>query len=194
MRVALCTLFLASLPSCALFAQNTQPPAVFPIGDDEIAQTFTKVAQRAARLDPMLGQLRPSDWVAKGAPDTYVAQWNSLRQQYRAVQADMTALAQHPAGHITDTMKALFRLQATHNMLDSLMAGTRKYQNPALADLIESTASENTNDIDRVQQYLVQVAGDQEQEFAVVDKEAQRCRATLSRQPAQPARSTRKTQ
>jgi hypothetical protein len=105
----------------------------------------------------------------------------------------MNAMAQHPA-HLTEAMKALFRLQGTQRLLDSLMGGARKYQNPALADLIESVASENTADIDKVQKYLVQTAEDQEQQFTIVDHEAQRCRASLSRQPAPAARSSRKTQ
>jgi hypothetical protein len=141
----------------------------------------------------MLEQLRPSDWVQKGAADAYASQWNSLIQQFRAIQSDMNTLAQHPRS-VLDTMKALFRLQGTHPVLDSLMGATRKYQNPALADLIESVAAENTGDIDRVQRYLIQIAGDQEQQLAVVDREAQRCRATLSRQPAEPARTNKRPQ
>jgi hypothetical protein len=91
-------------------------------------------------------------------------------------------------------MKALFRLQSTHVVLDSLMAGARKYQNPALADVIESVASENNADADRVERYVLQLAGAEEEQFNVVDREAQRCRATLSRQPADPARPARKNQ
>lgn len=195
MRASLRTVFFtAVLPyviatACPAFSQTQAADAPFPIGDDEIAMTFTKIAQRAGRLGPMLEQLHPKDWVAKGAAETYVAQWNSVLTQFRAVQTDMTALAQHP-GHISDTMKGLFRLQATHPAVDSLMGGTRKYQNPALADLIESVASENLADIDKVERYLVQITMDEEQQYAVVDHEAQRCRATLSRQPAQPSRNT----
>src|ERR1035438_5010455 len=107
--------------------------SAFPISDDEIVATFNQISQRAARLEPMLEQLRPNDWIAKGAPDTYLAQWNSLLQQFRAIQSDMADLAQHP-GHLPDSLKALFRVQSTHQVIDSLMGGTRKYQNPALAD------------------------------------------------------------
>jgi hypothetical protein len=199
MRVPLCTLFLASATLVQVLAAQVSPPGVtantapFPISDDEISMTFTQIAQRAARLQPMLDQLHPSDWVAKGAADTYVAQWNSLVEQFRNVEVDMGSLAQHP-GHLAETMKALFRLQSTHAVLDSLMGGTRKYQNPALADVIESVASENTGDVDRVERYLVQIALDKEEQLSVVDHEAQRCRATLSSQPAQPARATKKSQ
>ncbi len=89
---------------------------------------------------------------------------------------------------------ALFRLQAANLALGSLMGGVRKYQNPALADLIESVAAEAGNDIDRFQQHLLELAGEKEQQFTVVDREAQRCRAALSRQPAVPSGANRKSQ
>lgn len=193
MSAAHCTILLATVLAGSALAQDT---STFPIADDEIAMTFTKVSQRAGRIEPMLQQVKPGDWVSKGAPETYSTQWNSILTQYRAVKTDMTALAQHP-GNITDTMKALFRLQAIHPLMDSLMGGTRKYQNPALADLIESVAAENTADMDKVQRYLVQIASDREQEFTIVDHEAQRCRSVLSKQPASPSsgrNNNRKTQ
>jgi hypothetical protein len=191
--------FAICIASSAAFSQQLPAPVpAVPISDDEIAVTFNQISQRAARIEPMLEQLHPTDWTAKGAPDTYIAQWTSILQQFRAVQVDMTTLAHNPGhgteAHVTDCLKALFRLQSTHQMLDSLMGGTRKYQNPALADLIESVASETNADVDRVQLYVLQLSDEKEQQFAVVDREAQRCRATLSRQPAEALRTNRKTQ
>lgn len=161
--------------------------------DPRIVAIFTGIAQRAARLEPMVEQLRPKDWVAKGAPDTYVAQWNSALEQLKAIQTDMSALAQHP-DEMTEGMRALFRVQATHRALDSLMGGLRRYQNPPLADLIESVAAEDQSDIDRLEQHVLQLATEKDQEYAVVDSEAQRCRAILSRQPAGPATNKGKPQ
>lgn len=159
--------------------------------DEEVAAIFSRISQDAARIEPMLEQLHPADWVAKGAPDTYVAQWNSMREQFRAIEGDMSAIAQHPE-QLTESMKALFRVQATHLMLGSLMGGVRRYQNPALADLIESVAAEASGDIDRFEKHLLELADEKEQQFTVVDHEAQRCRATLSRQPAASAGTNRK--
>ena len=161
--------------------------------DEEVAAIFSRLSQRAARIEPMLEQLHPNDWIAKGAPDTYLAQWNSIREQFGAIQSDMSALAQNP-DHLMESMKALFRVQATQIRLGSLMGGVRKYQNPALADLIESVAAEANSDIDRFEKHLVELADEKERQFTVVDGEAQRCRAILSRQPAAPAASTRKPQ
>jgi hypothetical protein len=159
--------------------------------DPEIVATFNQISKRAARLEPMLDQLHPNDWIAKGAPEAYVAQLKSTREQFQAIQSEMSGLAQQP-DRLTESMKALFRVQATHQVLGSLMGGVRKYQNPALADLIESVAAEASGDIEKFEQYLVELAADKEQQLTVMDHEAQRCRATLLRQPAPPARPNRK--
>lgn len=151
--------------------------------DQDIADMFNGISRHAARIEPMLQQVRTDEWLAKGAPETYVAQRNSAMQQLQTIETEMSGLALHPEG-MQDGMKALFRVQAFHEALESLMAGLRKYQNPPLADLIEAVAAEDRGDIDRLQEYLLGLAGEKERQFEVVDREAQRCRANLSRQPA----------
>ena len=70
----------------------------------------------------------------------------------------------------------------------SVVEGVRKYQNPALANLMQGVLGENSANRDRLRQYVQDLAAQKEQEFAVADKEAQRCRATLMRQQAPPGR------
>jgi hypothetical protein len=176
--------------SGAGFAQQQSNGAPL-LTDQEIASIFSGISQHAAQLGPMLEQLHPAEWVARGAPETYVAQWNSTLEQFRAIQTDMSTLAQHP-DRMTDCMKALFRVQSSHQMLGSLLGGLRRYQNPALADLIDSVAAEDHADVDRLQRYILDLAVEKEQQFTVVDREAQRCRSNLSRQPAEPARTNRR--
>jgi uncharacterized protein YecE (DUF72 family) len=164
-----------------------------PWVDPQTAAIFTRISQHAARVEPMLQQVRASDWVAKGAAETYVAQLTGARQQNQAVQSDMAELSLHP-DRLQDSMKALFRVQAFHRSLDSLMGGLRKYQNPALADLIQSVAAEDQADLDALQNHILELANAKEQEFQVADNEAQRCRAGLSRQPAASSpKNTRRT-
>lgn len=170
------------LAASAAFAQQ---PAVESAGfsDQQILDIFNGISQHEAQLQPMLEQIRAGDWVAKGAPDAYIAQLETARQQAGAIKIDMSELVQHP-DHMTDCIKALFRARAFHDVLGSLLGGVRRYQNPALADLIESVAAEDQAQLGRLEQYVLELATDKEQQFAVIDKEAQRCRATLSRQPA----------
>jgi hypothetical protein len=177
--------------SCAAFAQQPQP-AGFSMTDPQLLVVLNGISQHAAKIEPMLQEVRPNEWIPKGAPDTYVAQLTSTRQQLQSIQNEMSALAQHP-DRISDCMKAIFRVEALHHTLDSLLGGLRKYQNPPLADLIESVAAEDRGDLERLQQYVLELANEKEEQFRVVDREAQRCRATLSRQPAEPARPSRRT-
>jgi hypothetical protein len=185
--------FLAPLLlSCVAFGQQ-QPTAPPSTTDPQTIENFNRISQHAARIEPMLQELRPNDWVAKGAPDTYVTQWNTAIGQLHAIQSDMSALGQHP-DQIADCMKALFRVQAAHQALNSLMGGLRRYQNPALAELIESVAAEDQAELEHFEQYVIELANEKDQQYAVVDREAQRCRATLSRQPADTSKTNRKNQ
>jgi len=168
------------------FVLRAQPPAALPpgfTGDPQIIAVFNRISQQTARLMPMLAEVHARDWVAKGASETYVAQLESAEQQVKAVQTDMGALSQHP-DHMQDCMKGLFRVQALHGSLESLMGGLRRYQNSPLADLIESVAAEDQSDLEKLQSYILDLANQKEQEFLVVDHEAQRCRASISREPA----------
>jgi hypothetical protein len=192
MRLFLVLVMATLIFSCGAFCQQqTGNPPSMP--DEEVAALFSRISARAARIEPMLQQLHPNDWIAKGAPDTYLTQWNSIREQFTAIKSDMDDLAQHP-DRLPDSMKALFRVQATQLAFNSLMGGVRRYQNPALADLIESVAAEASGDIDHFEKHLLEMATEKEQQFTLVDREAQRCRANLSRQPAAPAGANKKSQ
>jgi hypothetical protein len=68
-------------------------------------------------------------------------------------------------------------------VLTSLIDGVRKYQNPALADLLRSVLSENNASRQQLRQYLMDLASIKEQEFKVMDEEAQRCRESISKLP-----------
>ena len=165
------------LASTALGQQQPQ------FSEDQLKTLFGQISARAARLQPLLDGVHAQEWLAKGAPDAYLVQDQSIRVQLTAVQADMAALAQRP-DQMADTMRALFRLQAFHRLLATLMGGVRRYQNPAVADLIESVAAEDRADLDRVEQHLIELAAQKESQLQVMDDEAQRCRGMLLKQPA----------
>jgi hypothetical protein len=168
------------LISFGAFAQQPDP-----VSDDQIKAALASVAQHASRIEPMLRQLNPSDWVGKGAPETYVTQWNSALSEIASIQIDMTNLGQRPE-QMSEGLKALFRIGSYHQGLRSLMGAVRRYQNPALADLIESVAAEDQGAVDRMQQYFLELAAAKESQFDVVNSEAQRCRGLLSKQPVRP--------
>jgi hypothetical protein len=73
--------------------------------------------------------------------------------------------------------------------------GVRNYQNPAVGDLLLGVAAENSENRDKLRQYITDLALTKEQEFEVADKEAQRCRGMLSKQtpPKPPVAAKKKT-
>jgi hypothetical protein len=85
-------------------------------------------------------------------------------------------------------LKAFFRMQSVEFALGSLENAARKYQTAAAADSLTSLAAENGANRERFQQYIVELARRREEEYQIMDHEAQRCREILSRQPPAAAR------
>ena len=163
---------------------QVQPsPSPVYTDDPQTVETLNRIAKQTARLAPLLEQVHAQEWVAKGASETYAAQLESIRGQVQAVGTEMTAIAQHP-DNMQDCLKGLFRVQTLHGSMQSLMGGLRRYQNAALADLIESVALEDQGDLEKLQNHILDLANRREQDYLIVDHEAQRCRAEISREPA----------
>lgn len=157
----------------------------------DVRKNLAALAANAQRLQPMLEQLKPQDWISQGAPETYLAQWKSTQEQVRGLVYSAEQLTREP-DKLTAALDAFFRIESLDALLRSLSAGLRKYQNPALADLLLSAAAEGAANRERLRQYILDLAADKEQQFKVMDQEAQRCRGALSRKP--PERSGGKKQ
>jgi len=138
---------------------------------------------QAQHLKPLMDQIQPAGWVSKGASETYIAQWNTAQAQLKYVIASSDAFSRQPE-RLQLGLDTYFRMEAVESALGSLTEGVRKYQNPALASIMQSVIAENSTNRDRLRQYLEDLATQKEDEFQVADREAQRCRAALLRQPA----------
>jgi uncharacterized membrane protein YccC len=171
-------LALASFaPLCAVAQQAGVPT------DWDVQKLVIAIAEQSARIQPLVEQVRPKEWVAKGASDTYVQQWDSAHAQAQTVKLSADNLVREPE-RLSAALDTYFRLQNLEVVLTSLIDGVRKYQNPALADLLRSVLSENNASRQQLRQYLVDLAAIKEQEFKVMDEEAQRCRESISKLPA----------
>jgi hypothetical protein len=159
----------------------------------DTAPMVAALSVQAARLKPILDQLTPKEWVAKGAPDAYVAQWKGAEDELVFLSDSARALEKQPE-RLPLALDTYFRLQSLEIRLNSLVEGVRNYQNPAVGDLLMGVAAENSANRDKLRQYITDLAAAKEQEFQIADKEAQRCRGTLTRQtPAKPAAPKKKT-
>ena len=151
----------------------------------DISQTLASLAEQTQRLTPILDQLTPPQWEKKGAPAAYTAQWRNARNEVGYLLGAAQSLRKQPE-KLTLALETLFRLQAVESQVNSLVDGVRRYQNPAVGDLLVSVVAANSANRDQLRQYVTDLAQTKEQEFQIVDTEAQRCRGTLMRQPAAP--------
>jgi hypothetical protein len=158
----------------------------------DTAPMVAALSAQSARLKPILDQLTPKEWVAKGAPEAYIAQWKGAEDELGFLADSAKALEKQPE-RLPLALDTYFRLQSLELRLNSLVEGVRNYQNPAVGDLLIGVAAENSANRDKLRQYITDLAATKEQEFEIADKEAQRCRATLNKPAAKPAAAKKKT-
>jgi|SRR5690242_1157078 hypothetical protein len=161
--------------------QTAQPPGV--TSEWDVRKILGSLDQQAQRLRSVIGQVQPEQWVANGAPGTWVAQWKSAQSELQSLLTSSEAFARQPE-KLSLALDTYFRMQAMESTLGSVSEGVRKYQNPALGDLIGAVVAENGTNRDRLRQYITDLAAQKEQEFLVVDREVQRCRESLLHAPA----------
>jgi hypothetical protein len=142
-------------------------------------------------MKTFIEQVKPDEMLANGAPEGYRAQWSTAQKELGYLLGSIGALSKQP-DRLPLALDAYFRMQALDSTLGSVFDGIRKYQNPALADLLQGVLNENGANRDRLRQYLSDLAVDKEQEFQVADKEAQRCRAALLQGPASSTKAKQK--
>jgi len=164
-------------------AQTVTPQGV--TAEWDISQMLDALASQAKRLKPILDQLNPQEWVAKGAPDAYLSQWRYAQTELVYLTDSAKALGKQPE-RLTLALDTLFRVQSLETRLTSLVDGVRNYQNPAVGDLLVGVLGENSTNRDRLRQYITDLAANKEQEFQIADKEAQRCRGMLGKQAPAP--------
>jgi hypothetical protein len=182
---------IAAVLSCwpGVRAQQ-QPPATasrlsmqaLSLGPADVTALTGEISQRSERLKPLFSQVHPDAWTQKGAPRVYVAQWNSLTEQNTAIQTDMAAAGQHTDA-MPAVMSALFRIHRFDADLLSLLPAIRRYQDPSLADGIEAVSAGDQRAVEKLQQYVLDLANEKERLLDLEDSEAQRCRSQLANQP-----------
>ena len=158
-----------------------QTDGIVPVWD--VRKTLAELSEEARRLKPILDQVSPRDWIAKGAPEGYVTQHKSVLAEIEYLVDSAEKLARDPE-KMPVALETMFRLQSLEAMVGSMIEGVRKYQNPAVADLLRAALTNNANHREKLRSYVVELATIQEQEFAIANKEAQRCRTEILQKPA----------
>lgn len=148
----------------------------------DISQTAALLSEQAARLAPVLDQLKPAEWEAKGAPAAYTAQWRAVKSEVGYLVNAAQSMQKQPE-RLPLALETYFRMQAVEMQINSLVEGVRRYQNAAVGDLLIGVMTANSANRDQLRQYIADLADTREQEYRVIDQEAQRCRGNLLRQP-----------
>lgn len=175
--------------AAAVYGQGSSNPPVQGLETPwEMTPVLQELSAHAGRIQPLLDRMNVNAWVEKGASDTYVAQRQSAKEQAGALAIESAALARNPE-KLSGALQVLFRLQAMETMLSSLGDGARRYQSARDAQELATVAAQSGAGRERLQRYIVNLAAEREQEFEVMDREAQRCRGILTQAPP---KSTRK--
>lgn len=178
------------LASAALLGAQTPAPEGLETQWD-IAVVLQEISAHAGRLLPAMEKVNPQAWAQQGASETYGRQLESSRQQAKALQDGAKALARDPE-RLAPALELFFRIEGLESMLGSLENGIRKYQTPEDAQALATLVAQNGANRERFRRYIINLAAEREKQLAVMDSEAQRCRAMLSAQPAAPPKSGRK--
>lgn len=150
--------------------------------DWDIRPVLKEIAANAQRMLPILDQIDSREMQKNGVPDTYITQLEESKVQSKALATEANALSNSPEKLSAD-LATFFRMQSLEKTVLSVSEGIRRYWNPAVADLLASQMGENGASRERFQRYIIDLAASHEQECAVMDHEAQRCRGILAKQP-----------
>ena len=148
----------------------------------EIIEVAQRLDENAKDIRTILSQVRPEEWVQEGAPDAYVGQHDTLRSDLSNLALSAQAMQRKPET-LSVAIDTFLWLDRVRSMLRSLTAAVRKYQNPALGELLASAGNRAANHEETLKGYLRQLAVEREAELEISHSEAQRCRETLARQP-----------
>ncbi|MBV9158042.1 MAG: hypothetical protein JO097_17385 [Acidobacteriaceae bacterium] len=180
---------LAALISFGAAAYSFQQPLTPPQATGletpwDVVQTVSDLQHNTEQLQPLLSTMNPQRWYdQKGAPTTYILQWQTAQQQLKDVMVTAKLLAQKPSS-LSLSLDVYFRLEALDVTTRSLDEGAQKYADRATADKLGALIAHNFNSRERFRDYLRDLAQNSEQNFKIADEEAQRCRGIISKEPA----------
>jgi hypothetical protein len=176
----------------ATVPRQAQRPAIAGLETPWDAQQIVgQVAREDDKLRPILAKLNPQRWCdEKGAPSTYIMQWQTAQQELRDVDVTTQTL-QQKVDSLPTALDVYFRLEALEVTTRSLNEGAQRYGDKASANELAQFVAENFTTRQRFRDYIKDLAQSTETNFKIADEEAQRCRGMISQQPA-PAKTRKK--
>lgn len=134
------------------------------------------------KLEPLIAQMHPQQWLDNGAPPAYASQYLEARtrmdDQIRAVKR----LSLH-TDSLSVALDTYFRMEAFEIVARSLNACIQKYGDRDMAEQLSQLVAQEFTKRQKFREYLRDLSTEREQEFKIVDEEAQRCRGMISGEP-----------
>ncbi|MCU0228297.1 MAG: hypothetical protein MUF01_11715 [Bryobacterales bacterium] len=182
MRILPVLLLLSVVASLPAYSQNNVSGVA---AEWNTRESIVAMATRLGEVKPILEQLKPEQWVAKGAPEAYVQQLESTREELRGVEWSLERLAAKPE-KLSLVVDAYLRVQSFRGKVTSINEAVRRYQNPAIAELLDAYFTDSAASQIQLQTYLRDLSELKEAELEVMESEAQRCRVQqIQRRPGQ---------
>ena len=158
----------------------------------DFRKILANVVSDTQQLQPLLAQMNPQKWYdEKGAPSTYIVQWQTAQRQLNDVLYSAKQLSQKTES-LPLALDAYFRLEALEVSARALNEGAQRYADRATADKLSALIGHNFNNRERFRDYIRDLATSAEQNFKIADAEAQRCRGMISREAAPQTTRTKK--
>lgn len=181
---------LAALASIAATAYSFQQPSIprqAPTGLEtpwDVRTILADLQRDNEQLQALLSKMNPQQWYdKKGAPTTYIIQWQTAQRQLNDVTVTTRQLSQKTEA-LSLALDSYFRLEALEVTARSLEEGAQRYADRATVDKLSALIAHNFNSRERFRDYLRDLATSTEQNFKIADEEAQRCRGIISKEPA----------
>ena len=169
------------LISFLMFAQAASLAAQSPAGapaDWDMRPRIEKLGQNVGRLKPVFEQIRPGSWTIEGGPEAYQRQQKACSDGLTYVQNSVARWSAQP-DKLSLMLETLIRIESMDQQAISLSQGVRKYQNPAVADILDSMLNSLSGDLEWLRAQSLEMAQQREKELEVAQKEAQRCRTQM---------------
>jgi hypothetical protein len=149
----------------------------------DVRKIIADLQNDTSTLEPLLRKINPQDWYnKKGAPSTYMVQWQSAQQQVADVLSATKLFAQKTES-LSLALDTYFRLEALEIAERALAEGVVRYDVPATGRELNTLIAHNFASRERIRGYIRDLAATTEQNFKIADSEAQRCREAISKQP-----------
>jgi hypothetical protein len=160
---------------------QTQPAGVESAWDAR--RIIDSVSRNDEQLRPVLGAIDPKAWYEqKGAPSTYVIQWQTAQRQLNDLEITAKQVASKPDS-LPGVLDLYFRLEALEESARAVDEGAKRYGDRQTADQLTRLVAGNFDARQRLRQYIQDLSADLEANYKIADSEAQRCRGMISREP-----------